>query len=110
MTITRDMVKEAAEIIIQRREIHLDQLTDKLKEERVRRVLIPILNGESEIAAIPLDDAQYVEDLGLIRRKPQFEIANPMYREVIPRVLVDTTQDQIPQQTSWNTFSWLNPC
>jgi hypothetical protein len=101
VTITREMVKEAGEILIQRRETHLDQLTDKLKEERVRRVITPILNRESEITAIPLDDVQYVEDLGLIRRRPQLEFANPMYREVIPRILVDTTQDQIPQQTSW---------
>ena len=41
------MVKDAAEEIIQLRETHLDQLTDKLKEERVRRVIEPILAGDA---------------------------------------------------------------
>lgn len=39
--------------------------------------------------------------LGLIRRKPQIEIANPIYREVIPSALVHTTQVQIIHQTAW---------
>lgn len=101
VTITKNMVKDAAEEIIQRRETHLDQLTDKLKEERVRRVILPILSGSGNIISIPEDDVQYVEDLGLIRRKPQIDIANPIYREVIPRALVHTTQDQITHQTAW---------
>jgi hypothetical protein len=31
--------------LILRRETHLDQLTDKLQEERVRRVIEPLLAG-----------------------------------------------------------------
>jgi len=37
--ITREMIDEARENLILRRETHLDQLADKLKEERVRRVI-----------------------------------------------------------------------
>jgi hypothetical protein len=38
-------VDEARENLILRRETHLDQLTDKLQEERVRRVIEPLLAG-----------------------------------------------------------------
>ena len=43
--ITTDDVCDAQERIIQRRETHLDQLADKLQEDRVRRVVEPLLSG-----------------------------------------------------------------
>ena len=54
-----------------------------------------------ENSTIPEDDLQYVEDLGLIRVRPQLAVANPIYREVIPRTLTWTTQVLIPQETAW---------
>jgi hypothetical protein len=44
---------------------------------------------------VPSDDQQYVEDLGLIRSRPQLTIANRIYREVIPRELTWVTQSRI---------------
>lgn len=44
--VTLRMIEEAKERLIMRRETHLDQLTDKLKEERVRRIIEPILIGD----------------------------------------------------------------
>ncbi|MCB0110626.1 MAG: ATP-binding protein, partial [Caldilineaceae bacterium] len=67
MPIEVDHVNEAKERLIQRRLTHLDQLTDKLREERVRHVIEPILAGQV-LDAIPLDDRDYVTDLGLVRR------------------------------------------
>jgi hypothetical protein len=90
-TIDKDMVDQAKENLIARRETHLDQLADKLQEERVRRVISPILRGEN--LDVRLDDIQYVEDLGLIRKtKHGPVIANPIYAEVIPRELTVTEQ------------------
>lgn len=43
--ITLEMVEQARENLILRRETHLDQLADKLQEERVRRVIEPVLAG-----------------------------------------------------------------
>jgi len=43
--LTAEMIRQAKEKLILRRETHLDQLTDKLKEERVRRVIAPMLRG-----------------------------------------------------------------
>ncbi len=97
---------DAREKLIERRDTHLDQLGDKLREARVQRIIGRILADTVEEtvgadATIPEDDLQYVEDLGLIQARPQLAIANPIYREVIPRTLTWTTQVLIPQETAW---------
>lgn len=99
--ITVEIVHQAKENLILRRDTHLDQLTDKLMEERVQRVIEPILAGSMEAEKIPLDHVTYVEDLGLITKKPQVKIANRVYQEVIPRELVYTTQLTIHQESQW---------
>ena len=89
---------DARERLIERRDTHLDQLGDKLKEARVHRVIGRILaDTMAEDAVIPEDDLQYVEDLGLIRVRPQLAVANPIYREIIPRTLTWIAQTRIPQ-------------
>ena len=85
--ITADAICEAREQLILRRETHFDQLTDKLQEERVRRVVEPLLSGAASAVAIPQDDLEYVRDLGLVSRERPVAIANPIYQEVIPRDL-----------------------
>ncbi|MDJ0705684.1 MAG: AAA-like domain-containing protein, partial [Leptolyngbyaceae cyanobacterium MO_188.B28] len=90
--ITLELMKTAREELIQRRDTHLDQLTDKLKEPRVHRVIAQMLGSEAQVEQFPTDDAQYVEDLGLIRRRPSWRIANPIYQEIIPRELTWTSQ------------------
>ena len=87
--ITRAMVETAKEDLILRQETHLDQLVDKLQEERVHRVMAPLLASESAEDQLRPDDIQYLLDLGLIRRGPAggIDLANPIYREVVPREL-----------------------
>jgi hypothetical protein len=100
--IDKEMVDQAKENLILRRETHLDQLVDKLRESRVHRVIEGILSGRPDVSGnLPEDDIQYVTDLGLIRRKPQVAIANPIYREIIPRMLTSATQDTLSHQTAW---------
>ncbi|MDI6794483.1 MAG: AAA-like domain-containing protein [bacterium] len=99
--ITSEMVIEAKENLIIKRETHLDQLVNKLKEDRVRSVIEPILAGGEMPDQLPEDDVQYVEDLGLISTKGQLRIANRIYQEVIPRELTYTTQLTISQEPSW---------
>ncbi len=94
-----DMMIEAKERLILRRETHLDQLADKLREDRVRRVIVPILSGDANPETIPTDDIQYVQDLGLIFTQGQIAIANRIYREIIPRELIYSTQLTIAQQS-----------
>ena len=100
--ITTDAIQDAREQLILRRETHLDQLTDKLQEERVRRVVEPLLSGAEAADSIAADDLEYVRDLGLIARDGPVAIANPIYREVIPRDLTWTTQEMsIHHDPAW---------
>jgi len=99
--ITVEIINEAKENLILRRETHLDQLVDKLREERVRRVIEPILASESEPENLNEDDVQYVIDLGLIKPTRPLEIANRIYQEVLPRALTNTTQMTITHETAW---------
>ena len=95
------MIQQAKENLILRRVTHLDQLADKLREPRVRRVVEAILVGDQEPSAIPPDDISYVRDLGLIKTEGQLAIANPIYQEVVPRELTYGTQLTISEQPAW---------
>ena len=100
--ITGDAIQDAREQLILRRETHLDQLADKLREERVRRVIEPLLSGAEAAESIAPDDLEYVRDLGLVTRSAPVAIANPIYREVIPRDLTYTTQEMsIHHDAAW---------
>jgi hypothetical protein len=95
------MIEQAKENIILRRDTHIDQLADKLQEERVRRVIEPILAGAQRPERIPVDDISYVHDLGLIRTEGQLRIANRIYDEIIPRELTYSTQLTIGHEPAW---------
>jgi len=87
-TITALDLERAAQELIIERQTHLDSLVDKLSEDRVRRVIEPILAGQIVEADFSFnDDVSYVRDLGLIANKDPLRISNPIYREVIVRVL-----------------------
>ena len=101
VTIVPDHVVAGKEALILRRDTHLDSLIDRLREERVRRVLEPILAGEMLEADILDDDVAYCRDLGLIALGPPLHIANPIYAEVIPRALTYVTQLSLPQEPAW---------
>ena len=81
-------IEAAKEALILRRDTHLDSLIERLREPRVRRVIEPIVAGESLPPDLLDDDVRFALDLGLIVTTRQgLEIANPIYREVIPRAL-----------------------
>ena len=98
--ITADDIAEAREGLIVRRVTHLDQLADKLGEERVRRVVEPMLSGADE-QAFSHRDIEYVRDLGLIARDKPVRIANPIYAEVLPRELGWVLQETLDLNTMW---------
>jgi type II secretory pathway predicted ATPase ExeA len=103
--ITPDHVNTAKEILIQRQDTHLDSLASILREDRVRAIIEPLLAGE-ELGDVPSDDRQFLVDLGLVVRSPDGGLApaNPIYREVLPRVLASGPQDSLPKiQPHWLT-------
>ena len=81
-----DTIDEARETLILGRVTHLHQLADKLREDRVRRVILPMLAGSSDPSCTDRD-LDYVGDLGLVARDYPVRMANPIYAEVIPREL-----------------------
>ncbi|NCR73495.1 MAG: ATP-binding protein, partial [Microcystis aeruginosa LG13-12] len=97
IAITKEHILTAKEILIARQDTHLDSLAEKLREKRVKNIIEPILAGKT-LPDTLADDRQYLIDLGLLQRDPMggLVISNPIYREVIPRVLVQGTQDSLP--------------
>ncbi len=98
--IDAEAVRAAQERLILRRETHLDQLADKLREDRVRRVVEPLLSG-AETRALTDRDLEYVRDLGLVARNRPIRIANPIYAEVVPRELTWVAQEEFEQEAAW---------
>lgn len=85
--ITAEAIREARERLILRRPTHFRQIGDRLKEPRLRRVVEPILGGLARLSDANPDDVQFARDLGLIAPTNPIRVANPIYREVIPRIL-----------------------
>lgn len=90
--ITKEMIEEAKNRLVVSRVTHLDQLSDKLQEDRVKRVILPMINN-TDARSMP-DDVDYCYDLGLIQKTPKgWQISNAIYREIIPREITASRQD-----------------
>jgi len=91
VVLTKEMTEEAINRLILSRATHLDQLADKLDEERIRNVVLPlILNKEAKPNN---DDIEYCIDLGLIKMSNKgLVISNEIYKEIIPRELTSYRQ------------------
>lgn len=90
--ITPAHVDAAKERIILTRATHLDSLLARLQEDRVRRVLEPVLAGELAGGRTFDADFEYVVDLGLVAPGLPVRIANPIYREIVVRVLASSAE------------------
>jgi hypothetical protein len=95
--VTARHMEEAKERLILARATHLDYLAARLAEPRVREVIEPLIAG----GLLPTrdtvydDDVAYVRDLGLIAAGRPIRVANPIYKEVIVRVLGAGIQENI---------------
>ena len=105
IVITAEMVSEAIKTIILRRDVHIDQLLDKLKDPRVQRVIEPLMLGEDENLDRMSDDFCYVKDLGLIRLVNKGVVAgNPIYGELIIRTLNYNQQATLQNSERFSEF------
>ncbi len=105
--ITSDMVDLAKERLIAQRQTHLDSLSDKINDSRVRPIVTAVITGE-----VPsfdgFDDAMsYCRDLGIITPTAPVRFANPIYREIITRILNAPFHESINQDVA-NTTWYLN--
>ncbi len=99
--VTAAHVDAAKETIIQERRTHIDALIDRLHDARVRRILDPMLAGERVTGDALHGDLAYTMGLGIVRiQDGHVEIANPIYREVLPRALSYEQQIQIVETSA----------
>ncbi|MDR2694106.1 MAG: hypothetical protein LBB74_07820 [Chitinispirillales bacterium] len=95
--VTQSMAEQAIRNIILARGTHIDSIFERLKEERVRNVIGPLIVGENTDEES--DDYLYTRDLGLIRDdRGKTEPANPIYAELIIRTLTRSVQKSIPEE------------
>jgi hypothetical protein len=106
VAITVKHIATAKEILIQRQETHLDSLMDLLANTRVQAILEPMLSGQA-LGNLPQDDVRFLLDLGLCRLENGggLQVANPIYQEIIPRVLAFVTTASLPSISP----RWLTP-
>ncbi|WP_250280804.1 MULTISPECIES: AAA family ATPase [unclassified Frankia] len=88
-------LEDAKERLVLDRATHLDSLAAKLAQPRVQRIIGPLLAGDPFALEPYDDDLVYVRDLGLIAPKAPVRVANPIYREVIARVLSSSIQESV---------------
>jgi hypothetical protein len=95
IAITKEMAKQAINNIVLARGTHFDSLMERLKEERVRNVIEPLILGDNLAVDRISDDYLYTRDLGLIREigNGMVEPANKIYAEIIVRYLNYTLQE-----------------
>ena len=110
--ITIEVIKQSKEILIQRQDTHLDSLAERLRENRVKAIVQPMLAGE-DLSNTPEDNLRYILDLGLCRRDAGggLQIANPIYREILPKALAAVTIASLTSvYPTWlNADGTLNP-
>lgn len=102
---TRD-IDYARDRLVAQRSIHLDSLTERLRDSRVRHIVEPILAGQT-LGNVSSHDIRYVQDLGLCALDPAggLVVSNPIYREILLRALADTTVASLPHiPTTWFTL------
>jgi len=96
MPVSAEMIDEAIKLLILRWDTHFDSLMARLREERVRKVVEPVIIGQEAAIMRNSDDYGYVRDMGLIRDdRGRVEPANPIYGEIIVRTLSRDSQNEI---------------
>ena len=105
--ITSADIDAAKETIIRARGTHVDSLMERLKEERVRRVVEPVILGSDYSASVNDDDYRYVLDLGILKEVDSGLVpSNPMYAEIMLRYL--SIDEQMWFRRNYPTPFWLN--
>jgi len=103
--ITGEHVDAGRDRIVRERRTNIASLEDRLRDERVRRVMEPMITGRP-LGDVADADVEYATGLGLVRRVGgTLVVANPVYREVILRQL-----SMSPLATAgWVEPIWLRP-
>ena len=101
IAITASHLETARTLLVPRPSAHFDSLAELLHEPRIRAILEPMLRGEP-LGTVSEEDRRLVLDLGLVRSSDAgaLAIANPIYREVLERLLASGKRAAPPQLTA----------
>lgn len=92
---------EAKEALILSRSTHIDQLYYRLEDQRIRQIVIPMLAGD-DVSKFPIEDLEYARDLGLLHPDTKVvKIANPLYKEVLPREMTYALEHGMAFEQKW---------
>jgi hypothetical protein len=93
--VTGQIMDQAAEALLERRDGHVGWLLERLKEPRVIQILEPVLAGTGPILTENPDDQPYCLDLGLVvpDRSGNLRPANALYAEAMSRLLAEQISD-----------------
>jgi hypothetical protein len=130
-TVLPEHVEQAKGQLITSRATHIDSLSVRLREPRIRKIVQPILTGASDPTMAEGDDFTFCLDLGMVAFDEQGTpgIANAIYREVFARDLsygmqvavpfpdfrwqcedgsldMDALMDEFQQFWAWNSEVW----
>jgi hypothetical protein len=96
-TVTFEHIQKAREQMILARETHLESLSVRLEDPRVRVVMETLITGTPDPTLSEGDAFRLCIDLGLVTIEHGTPmVANPIYREVIARHITYGTQLAIP--------------
>ena len=89
-SITKDVIERSKEALIKRRDTHVDVLQEWIEDPRLQEIIVAIVSGK--VANMPFfaRDVRYARDLGVLA-KDGIEFSNPIYREIIPKLLTQQT-------------------
>jgi hypothetical protein len=106
-TILPEHIEQAKKQLIVSRSTHIDSLSVRLREPKIRKVVQPILTGASDPTMADGDDFTFCLDLGMVAFDEHGTpgIANAIYREVFARELSYGMQVAIPAPE----FTWQRP-
>ena len=103
-TVTIDHIAAAREQMISARETHLDALSMRLRDQRIKRVIESIIIGDNDPTINRSSpDVELAIDLGLIRwdSATGFKISNPIYEDILTRHLNAGYHDNMPPPATW---------
>ena len=83
--ITSESISTARERLILRRPVHFADIAHRLHDDRVRRVIEPLLAPSGQSPRFASEDVEHVREIGLIASNSPIRIANPIYQEVVFR-------------------------
>lgn len=80
-------IVEARRELIRRRDTHLENLADRLKEPAIKTVTEAVISGEFLEPGKLRDDLTRAREIGLVNGDPPVKFANPIYAETVFRTL-----------------------